>query len=615
MGFNSFINTQFNNTKFYVTTSMRQPDIYNSGELALCEQPILCISLRDFFRSEIDAAIAGGTSWSSGIYTICKCVKHSPSETTRYINVQVEYTGSQLRVRMGLNTSATSLQYSETYNKNNDAPLNIYLIKYWNRYPMTAEGSPNWTSESLYAVIDQISVYAGTWNAPSSAYPYGHMVYSWDRYDYAYNCAYYRASACNENDSTRGDQPLEFIEAYNRIGFDSVAHNDIICMGLDNNYNPDDPGPQPPTPDDPNDEGDPSDEGGGDGDHTPIYDPIPIPGKPTQGAATAGFVTLYKLHQAAMTQFADDMFANNLWEALKQFFGTPMDFMIGVNLLPFEPTAGPSYKPAFGPTAVFGHAYPTVANQYVDIDCGSITITKYWGSCFDYEPYTKIQIWLPYIGYRDLPVDEIMGSTINVKYRCDCLTGDCVAFVSIGVVGETGPQIPRVIGQYYGNCAVRVPFGSSSYDQAISNSITLMGAAATSGLSAAGGALMETGGAIGGSIAAIEGFGSAMATTPGTANSAMGVVAGTKPNIHKGGAAGASTGYMSIQVPYIIRRIPRQNLPSNYKDLKGYPSNIGGTLADFTGLAVVDDIQLNDIPALEDERKEIIAWLRGGVLL
>lgn len=382
-----------------------------------------------------------------------------------------------------------------------------------------------------------------------------------------------------------------------------------------------DPGPTPPEPtppgpsDDPNDEGDPSDEDGGDGDHTPTYDPIPIPPTPTQGAATAGFITLYKLHQAAMSQFASDMFASSLWEAIKQFFGTPMDFLVGVNLLPFEPTAGPSFKPAYGPTAVFGHAYPTVANQYVDVDCGTITLDKYWGSCFDYEPYTKIQIWLPYIGYRDLPVDEVMGKTIGVKYRCDCLTGDCVAFINTGVVGEIGPQIPRVIGQYYGNCAVRIPFGASSYDAAISNSIALMGAAATNGLSAAGGALMETGGAVGGSIAAVEAFGGAIAATPGTANSAMGVVTGTKPNVHKGGAAGAATGYMSIQVPYIIRRIPRQNLPSNYKDLKGYPCNIGGKLDDFTGLAIVDDIQLNDIPALEDERKEIIAWLRGGVLI
>ena len=367
--------------------------------------------------------------------------------------------------------------------------------------------------------------------------------------------------------------------------------------------------PVPPEPTDPNDEGDPADEGGGDGDHTPDYEPIPVPTVPTQGAATAGFVTMYKLHQAIMSQFASDCFASNLWEAFKLYFSNPMDFLVGVNLLPFEPTGGSSYKPKYGAIS-FAHAYPTVANQYFDVDCGSVNVTKYWGSCFDYEPYTKIQIWLPYIGYRDLPVDEIMDMTVSVKYRCDCLTGDCVAFVYTGVVGQTGPQVERIIGQFYGNCAVRVPFSGVSYDSAISNSIALMGAAASIGIGSASG-VAEAAGKAGGEISGLDAAGRELATN----TSSIGMVQGMKPNIHKGGAAGASTGYMSVQVPYLIRRIPRQNLPSNYMHLKGYPSNIGGKLSDFTGLAIVDDIQLNDIPAMEDERKEILQWLRGGVLI
>lgn len=386
-------------------------------------------------------------------------------------------------------------------------------------------------------------------------------------------------------------------------------YNNQYHMYLDPIDIPDhDDDPNEQDPDYPSEPSDPE------GDYERDYDPIPIPTKPTQGAATAGFVTLYKLHQAIMSQFASDCFASNIWEALKLLFTNPMDFLVGVNLLPFEPTGGSSFTPKFGAIS-FAHAYPTVANQYVDVDCGSIEVKKYWGNCFDFEPYTKIQIWLPYIGYRDLPVDEIMGMTISVKYRCDCLTGDCVAFVYTGVVGETGPQVERVIAQFYGNCAIRVPFGSVSYDAAISNSIALMGAAASAGIAAGAGALMETGGAVGGMIAGAEAGVDAAGKSIANNAACISVVQGMKPNIHKGGAAGAATGYMSIQVPYIIRRIPRQSLPEGYMNLKGYPSNIGGKLSDFTGLAVVDEIQLNNIPALSEERKEIINWLRGGVLI
>lgn len=350
--------------------------------------------------------------------------------------------------------------------------------------------------------------------------------------------------------------------------------------------------PTPPAPEDPNDEGEPSDEDGGDGDHDPTYDPIPIPNKPTQGASTAGFLTMYKLSQGHMQQFGEDMFASNVWEAIKLFFSNPIDFLVGIMLLPFEPTGGSSYKPKFGAIS-FARAYPTVANQYHDIDCGSITITKYWGSFLDYAPYTKIQIWLPYIGYRDLDVDEIMGNTINVKYRCDCVTGDCVAFVYVGVVGETGPQIPRVIAQFYGNCGVQIPFGSVTYDQAVMAGIEMLGTAANWGLSG----------------------GSAMLDSESFAAYNVNAVNASKPEVQKGGGAGSTVGYMSIQKPYIIRKIARQNLPADYMQFKGYPSNISGILADFEGFAKVDDIQLNNIPAMETEREEIVSLLRGGVLL
>lgn len=366
---------------------------------------------------------------------------------------------------------------------------------------------------------------------------------------------------------------------------------------------------EPDPEDDPNDEHDPSGEDGGDGDHTPVYDPVPIPDRPSMGAANAGFLTMYKLGLSAINIFASDMFASSVWEAIKLFFSNPIDFLVGCMLLPFEPETGSSYYPKFG-VIKFEHAYPAVVNQYKDIDCGSVSITKYWGSAFDFEPYTKIQIWLPYIGYRDLPVDEIMDTQLHVKYRVDCLTGDCVAFVSTGVVSEIGPQIPRVIAQFYGNCGVRVPFGSVSFDSAVAASINLVGAAATMGLSSGAGSVMQ--GSEGGT-AVDEGFSSP--SSAGLVNAAIGVVSGLKPNVQKGGAAGASTGYMSIQTPYLIRRIPRQNLPSNFMALKGYPSNIGGKLSDFTGLAVVDDIQLNDIPAMEDERREIMKWLTGGVII
>lgn len=349
------------------------------------------------------------------------------------------------------------------------------------------------------------------------------------------------------------------------------------------------------------------------GDYERDYDPIPVPPIPSDGAADAGFVTIYRMTFREFDEFASKCFADDVWSAIKLKFNNPTDFLVGALLLPFIPDVGLSYYPKFG-LKTLDTAYPRISNQFHDVDCGSVNITKYWGNCFDFEPYTKIQIWLPYIGYKDLPVDEFMGQTISVKYRCDCLTGDCIAFVYTGVVGETGPQVERVIAQFYGNCGVRVPFGSQSFDAAVAAGITLIGAAAASGLVAAGSAAVGAESGAGVLMSAGQAAGGAATGAVGRAAS-VGVVQGMKPNVQHGGAAGASGGYMGIQKPYLIRRIPRQSLPEGFMNLKGYPSNIGGKLSDFTGLAIVDDIQLNNIPAMEDERKEIIDWLRGGVLI
>lgn len=354
----------------------------------------------------------------------------------------------------------------------------------------------------------------------------------------------------------------------------------------------------PEIPEDPNenDPGGTSGTGGGGGTHDQTDDPIGVPSLPTLGAMNAGFITMYSLNLNEMNTLAGDMFVDSMWEAIKNYFGNPMDFFVGCMQVPFQPPTGSKYKPKYG-QLIFGHSYKKIDNQFVEIDCGSLHIDEYWGSCFDFEPFTKIQIWLPFIGYRDLPVDEVMGSTISIKYHCDCLTGDCIAFISRTPVGQVGPQQPTVFCQFNGNCGIRIPYGSVSYDAAVSSAISLVGAAASLGISKGAG-------------------NSTVGDTKGLVGATLNAVSSMKPEVSKGGSAGSTSGYMSILIPYIIKRIPRQSLPSDYIKFHGYPSNITATLGSLgQGYAEVDDIQLNNIPAMEDERAEIIEMLKGGVLL
>lgn len=361
----------------------------------------------------------------------------------------------------------------------------------------------------------------------------------------------------------------------------------------------------PEVEEDPNDdpENPPDEEDGGDGEHKRPVDPIPFPDLPSVGGMNAGFITMYKLTPAEMWVFAQSFFSDTLLEKLRDFFGNPMDIFVGLGIVPFIPEGNELWYPMIGDSVyVSRHPITRISNQYYILDCGSVKLDEYGRNALDYSPYTKILIWLPYIGYRQLPVDEVMGKNIHVKYYCDCLGGDCVAIISTQVVPQgMNPPVDVVIAQYNGNILTQVPVASVSYDNLISNVVN----------SAIGGLGVMADAAAGGLD------GSAVTKQINSLTSAVaGVVNGMKPVMKRDGSPGSSSGLLSVQKPYIIRHIPNQSLPSTFAKVIGYPSNIGGSLGDgFSGLAVVEDIQLNNIPAMEPEREEIKQLLREGVII
>ena len=152
---------------------------------------------------------------------------------------------------------------------------------------------------------------------------------------------------------------------------------------------------------------------------------------------------------------------------------------------------------------------------------------------------------------------------------------------------------------------MRVPFGRVSYDAAVAASIQLLGGAV---------------GAIAGAAAGAAGLAntsdiSASQIASSVSSGTVTAINGMKVTTERSGTAGASAGYMSIQKPYILRQIPRQSLPDNYANLEGYPSNLGGTLSQFSGFAAVESIRLNGISATDDEKREILSLLIGGVFI
>ena len=72
---------------------------------------------------------------------------------------------------------------------------------------------------------------------------------------------------------------------------------------------------------------------------------------------------------------------------------------------------------------------PVVHGNIIDVECGSVNVEELHHSLLDYSPFSRLTIYLPFIGFMDLDDKMVMGKTVRVNYRVDVLSGRCLAEV------------------------------------------------------------------------------------------------------------------------------------------------------------------------------------------
>ena len=335
------------------------------------------------------------------------------------------------------------------------------------------------------------------------------------------------------------------------------------------------------TTNDPYGDGGMSGTGGGTGSFDETGDDISIPALPTLSAVDAGFITLFNPTLAQMQNLASymwsDLFDVNTW---KKIFADPMGAVLGLSIVPVSVPNGAVKEVKVGnvPTGI---TMTTAASQYVEIDCGTLSVKEYWGAYLDYEPYTKAEIYLPYIGIHPLSADDIMNKDIHVKYHVDILSGSCCAYVKCG---------GSVLYSFVGQCASSIPITGDNWTNVINGAISIAGSI--------------------GSMVATGGSSAPMAIS----NIASTAVNSMKPSVEKSGSMGGTGGMLGVQTPYLILTRPRQALPKDQNTFMGYPAFITEKLQDLTGYTEIDSIHLENVPATESELSEIEDLLKGGVI-
>ena len=171
-----------------------------------------------------------------------------------------------------------------------------------------------------------------------------------------------------------------------------------------------------------------------------------VPVEPTTELA---FVNVYNPTQKQLVDAANAFFMNF---STGQVVNTSQ-YIVAIHKV-FVPV---STDEAFQPIK-FG-SYNTQVNSKVvnqrlaRVSCGKVTVPELHHNALDYSPYTTVRIWLPFLGFYDLSIDELSNKEVELNYTIDLINGKALAEIS----NDDG-----VIYRFVGTAYEREPYHTES---------------------------------------------------------------------------------------------------------------------------------------------------------
>ena len=259
-------------------------------------------------------------------------------------------------------------------------------------------------------------------------------------------------------------------------------------------------------------------------------------------------VKAYQVDLANLNQLTAFLWSNGFIDTIKKLQNNPMENIQKLFYLPYdvEVSASETVKIGNVDSNIQGNR---IVKQFQEIDFGNIDITEYYGNTLDYN--TELSIYLPFIGEKTLNIYDIMGGSLNLKYRVDILTGNCIAILSI-VRKQNDVTLNSVLYTYIGDMSNSVPLTSTQnnfFKQILGNLTNPTALITNSGVQFA-----------------LAGASGVNATT----------------YTHSGNIGG-NNGFMSVLTPYLIIRRPVNIKPADYERTFGYPACTSVTLENQKG--------------------------------
>lgn len=328
-------------------------------------------------------------------------------------------------------------------------------------------------------------------------------------------------------------------------------------------------------------------------------------------------VPIAVLYEIANTFY--DTTTAGLWDDIKkglQMYGdSPIEDIENLSYYPYDLTSvfpgadqNYIYFGGYQMNLTQGDAYK-IANPNGSIDLGSVMFKRIRNNWMDFEPYCKLFVNIPYCGEYQLDLSEYYDKELSVKYFIDTRTGSCCCCLLANdhlidkFNGQIGTQYPIKLTDFsaYANAQIQTLLGFGG--QAAQNTSNIS-SAAVQGMAAGGGGLALAGaGALAGGMGAVIGA----KTVYGLAQNNINRFTKTK---------GGSTSMLNMYMPQTVCftfEMNEPDIPDNFYQLNGYPSNASGNVGKFAGYLKCDTVKLSMAGATDAEMSRARALLLSGV--
>ena len=317
--------------------------------------------------------------------------------------------------------------------------------------------------------------------------------------------------------------------------------------------------------------------------------------KPTEASpysAVGALIQSYALTTSRCKAFGDYLWNAGVFSNIKLMNNSPIENVIACKIFPMTFT-GTDEKMKLGNVEMPTMGLKMSSNSTFLYDVGTITLKGHYDSFLDYEPFTSVNIFLPFIGFQSLPCTLLMNHSINVKYAVDVITGSCKALIFrdglevLSFSGVMGIDIPI-------SAQNRAQVEMAYIETGAKTAIDTVATVATGGASKAMTALSVAGGASEGLLDLAKA--QYKTSTTGSHNP-------------------ATSACETLQCYIIVDRPIWQNL-EGFNHAYGRMCNLTQNLSNLRGFTICNShIDLSGIECTEEEREEIFNYLTGGVIL